>query len=102
MEKDLKYRSLSFSVKNAGRQTIFMTIINRRIIAITVKIHWIPKKTSCQINSSTATTPKNEGKLLKRAAKDNPAALYGQKALLKLEELIQKNNIPPQCTQAWY
>jgi hypothetical protein len=46
--------------------------------------------------------PKNEGKLLKRAAEDNPAALYGQKGLLKLEELIQKNNIPLQCTHAWY
>jgi hypothetical protein len=46
--------------------------------------------------------PKKEGKLLKRASEDNPAATYGQKALLKLEELIQKNNIPLQCTQAWY
>jgi hypothetical protein len=45
---------------------------------------------------------KNEGKLLKRASEDSPAALYGQKALLKLEELVQKNNIPLQCTQAWY
>jgi hypothetical protein len=45
---------------------------------------------------------KNEGKLLKLASEDSPTALYGGKALLKLEELIQKNNIPLQCTQAWY
>lgn len=45
---------------------------------------------------------KNEGKLLKRASEDDSSAHYGQKAILKLEELIQKNNIPLQCTQAWY
>jgi hypothetical protein len=46
--------------------------------------------------------PKREGKLLKKAEEDSPRALYGQKALMKVEELIQKNNIPLQCTQAWY
>jgi hypothetical protein len=46
--------------------------------------------------------PKHEGKLLKKAEEDSPHALYGQKALIKVEELIQKNNIPLECTQAWY
>jgi hypothetical protein len=43
-----------------------------------------------------------EGKLLKKAAEDSQASLYGQKALLKVEELVQKNNIPLKCTQAWW
>jgi hypothetical protein len=46
--------------------------------------------------------PKMQGKLVKKAEGDSGTALYGQKALLKLEELVQKNNIPLQCTQAWY
>ncbi|GHU18484.1 hypothetical protein FACS1894163_10530 [Spirochaetia bacterium] len=43
-----------------------------------------------------------QGRLLKKAADDSPASGYGQKALLKVEELVQRNNIPIQCTQAWY
>ena len=45
---------------------------------------------------------KHEGRLLKKAEEDSPQTLYGRKALLKIEELIQKNNIPLHCTQAWY
>jgi hypothetical protein len=44
----------------------------------------------------------SEGKLLKRAAEDTNMNVYGQKALLKVEELVHKNNIPLQCTQAWF
>jgi hypothetical protein len=43
-----------------------------------------------------------EGKLIKKAAEDSIASTYGEKALLKVEELVQKNNIPLKCTQAWY
>jgi hypothetical protein len=43
-----------------------------------------------------------QGKLLKKAADDSPANSYGQKALLKVEELVRRNNIPIQCTQAWW
>jgi hypothetical protein len=42
------------------------------------------------------------GQLLKKAAGDSQASSYGQKALLKVEELVRRNNIPIQCTQAWY
>jgi hypothetical protein len=45
---------------------------------------------------------KNEGRLLKKATEDTPSTAYGSKALLKVEELVQKNNIPLRCTQAWY
>jgi hypothetical protein len=43
-----------------------------------------------------------QGKLLKKAEGDSVTSSYGYKALLKVEELIQKNNIPLKCTQAWY
>jgi hypothetical protein len=42
------------------------------------------------------------GQLLKKATGDSQASSYGQKALLKVEELVRRNNIPIQCTQAWY
>jgi hypothetical protein len=43
-----------------------------------------------------------QGKLLKKAEGDSVASSYGYKALMKVEELIQKNKIPLKCTQAWY
>jgi hypothetical protein len=43
-----------------------------------------------------------QGELLKKAEGDSVASSYGYKALLKVEELVQKNNIPLKCTQAWY
>jgi hypothetical protein len=46
--------------------------------------------------------PEMHGDLLKKAEEDSDTALYGQKALLKVEELVQRNNIPLTCTQAWY
>jgi hypothetical protein len=42
------------------------------------------------------------GELRRKAETDSAEGLYGQKALLKVEELVQKNNIPLKCTQAWY
>jgi hypothetical protein len=45
---------------------------------------------------------KMHGELVKKATEDSAAALYGQKALSKIEELVQNNNIPLKCTQAWY
>ncbi|MHC6204554.1 hypothetical protein ACYULU_15345 [Breznakiellaceae bacterium SP9] len=47
-------------------------------------------------------TASMKGKLLKKAEEDSTSSLYGQKALLKVEELVEKNNIPLHCTQAWY
>lgn len=42
------------------------------------------------------------GKILKKASFDSAENSYGQKALLKVEELVRRNNIPIQCTQAWW
>jgi hypothetical protein len=46
--------------------------------------------------------PAKQGRLLKKAEGDSVTSSYGYKALLKVEELVQKNNIPLKCTQAWY
>jgi len=47
-------------------------------------------------------TKSMRGRLLKKAGEDSDTNIYGIKALSKVEELVQKNNIPLKCTQAWY
>ncbi|MCL2772619.1 MAG: hypothetical protein FWD71_04640 [Oscillospiraceae bacterium] len=42
----------------------------------------------------------NEAKIIKRA--EEASDWYANKAILKVEQCVRKNNLPIKCIQAWY